>query len=74
MELLLFREKLEDQGLPKADVNQKVNDEREKLMANTSSKAAPSEAPSTSNRQVPTSCRRFGDGDVFAAAAGTPNI
>lgn len=50
MELLLFRERLEDQGTPKAEVEVRVNDERDKLMAVTSHRPAPTEQPSTSNR------------------------
>ena len=55
VELLLFREKLEDKGLSKADVEQQVTEEREKLLSSSSNAASTAEPPSTSNRYMPIS-------------------
>ena len=52
MELLLFRETLEDKGLPKTDIEKKVDEERERLLSQRSQNNDAAEQPSTSNRQA----------------------
>lgn len=49
MELLLFREGLEDQGLTKEEVERRANEQRDELVAAAERKAV-KEEPSTSDR------------------------
>ena len=52
VELLLFRENLEDKGGLKADIDEKVKEERERLLSQRSQVTDAAEQPSTSNRCV----------------------
>ena len=51
VELLLFRETLEDKGVSKIDIDRKVDEERERLLSQQARNNASAEQPSTSNRQ-----------------------
>ena len=50
VDVLLFREGLEDEGLPKSEVDAQVEEHRAKLLAEIEAKSAAVGQPSTSQR------------------------
>ena len=54
VDVLLFREGLEDEGLPKSRVDSEVEEHRAKLLAEIEAKSAAVGQPSTSQRWGPT--------------------